>query len=443
MVSERWKCGIVCFARVIAAAMALRISSIGEAGFSVGAASAGPAGFFAGLPWPSRSPMTMTPPGPVPRIVERSMPSSWARTRAAGEAATARGAGAGPDGAASADSSAGSGASQGSGASGGASPSLRTTASGAPTGRVWPRSATSSWTVPSSKISISMAPFWVSTTATISPRFTVSPGSTSHSTSLPASMSAPREGMLKTPISAPQHGFRRRNDLFGLGNGGVLEVLGIGDRHFLRADTADRRVERPEGLFHDPRGDLRRNRPRAPALVDDDRAAGLFDRCHDRGVVEGPERAQVDHLGLDAVLRKLLGGVERLEERAAVGDEAYIGTLAAHCRAVDIDGTRRLVDLAGHVVEHDVLENEHGVGVLERRPEHSARVLQRGRGEHLQPRDVPVPALETVGMLRGELLARAGGHPDDERHGELSGRHVPDRGRGVHDLVEGEKREIH
>jgi hypothetical protein len=55
--------------------------------------------------------------------------------------------------------------------------------------------------VPTSKHSISIAPFWVSTTATTSPRFTVSPGLTSHSTSVPASMSAPSEGMANTPIA--------------------------------------------------------------------------------------------------------------------------------------------------------------------------------------------------------------------------------------------------
>ena len=40
----------------------------------------------------------------------------------------------------------------------------------------------------------------VSTSATMSPRCTRSPGATSHSTTVPRSMSAPSEGMVKTPI---------------------------------------------------------------------------------------------------------------------------------------------------------------------------------------------------------------------------------------------------
>ena len=45
-------------------------------------------------------------------------------------------------------------------------------------------------------------------------------------------------------------------------------------------------------------------------------------------------------------------------------------------------------------------------------------------------------------MLRGELAPAAGGHPDHDRHGELPAGHVRDRGGAVHDLVQGEQREV-
>lgn len=47
-----------------------------------------------------------------------------------------------------------------------------------------------------------MAPLSVSTSATMSPRFTSSPGCLSHRMSVPASMSAPSEGMRKSDICA-------------------------------------------------------------------------------------------------------------------------------------------------------------------------------------------------------------------------------------------------
>ena len=45
-------------------------------------------------------------------------------------------------------------------------------------------------------------------------------------------------------------------------------------------------------------------------------------------------------------------------------------------------------------------------------------------------------------MLGRELAAGAGGHADHERHVELTARHVQQRGRGVHDLVERQQAEV-
>jgi hypothetical protein len=83
-----------------------------------------------------------------------------------------------------------------------------------------------------------MAPFWVSTTATTSPRATLSPGFTSHSTSLPASMSAPSEGMAKTLIARPRQRLHRGDDVGDLRQGGGFQMLRIGHRHLGRADPA-------------------------------------------------------------------------------------------------------------------------------------------------------------------------------------------------------------
>jgi hypothetical protein len=145
---------------------------------------------------------------------------------------------------------------------------------------------------------------------------------------------------------------------------------------------------------------------------------------------------------LDPLGFQRLGRLQRLVKRSAIGDQADVGPLAPDRGRRDVDGARIRVDLPRPVVEHDVLEDQHRVGVLQRGPEHAARILDRGGRQHLQPRDMGIPPLEAVGMLRGQLLARAGGHADDQRHAELPARHVPDRGRRVHDLVERQQEKL-
>ena len=119
----------------------------------------------------------MCPSGPVPCTALRSTPSWWARCRTGG---VARGPGDRIDDAAAVG--------------------VPIIASGVPTGTWTPVPTRISVTTPSSNASISMAAFAVSTTATIWPRRTASPGLTSHSTIVPTSMSAPSEGIRNSPM---------------------------------------------------------------------------------------------------------------------------------------------------------------------------------------------------------------------------------------------------
>src|SRR3990172_4611247 len=119
---------------------------------------------------------------------------------------------------------------------------------------------------PDSKISTSMTPFSVSTNATTSPRLTASPGFTRQSTSVPNSMSAPREGMRNSLMS--RHHSSRRGDYAGrLRDRRVFEMFGVRHRHFRATDPRHRRVELIENVFHNPRHDLRRDATAAPAFV--------------------------------------------------------------------------------------------------------------------------------------------------------------------------------
>src|SRR3954465_13280411 len=88
---------------------------------------------------------------------------------------------------------------------------------------------------------------------------------------------------------------------FGCRNGDVLERRRERNGYVHRAEPLHGRVERPERLVGDQRGDLRGDAVTLMTLVDDDRAPGLLDALDDRLRVERNERARVDDLERDAV----------------------------------------------------------------------------------------------------------------------------------------------
>jgi hypothetical protein len=220
-------------------------------------------------------------------------------------------------------------------------------------------------------------------------------------------------------------------------------MTGIGDWYLRAAHPADRRIQFPECLFDDAGADFRGKAAAAPSFIDDDRAPGLRHRRHDGCIVERPQTTKIDDVGLDAIGGQGVCGFQRLPQRTAVGNERNVFSLTPHHRLVDGDraGVRR--ELSGHVVEHDIFEDQHRVRVLERGPEHAARIFERCRGQHLEARNVRVPALETVRMLGGKLTAGAGRHADYQWNAELIARHMAHRRGGVEDLVERQETEVH
>ena len=141
-------------------------------------------------------------------------------------------------------------------------------------------------------------------------------------------------------------------------------MAGIWDRHFLAADAADRTVKLPKCLFDDPRTDFRRQAAAAPAFVHDYRPPSFSHRSHDCCVIERPQAAQVDDLRIDIFTSERRGCVKRLPQGAAIRDERNVFPRPAHHRLVDVDSTGVRRELADHVVEHDILENQHRVRVL-------------------------------------------------------------------------------
>ena len=166
------------------------------------------------------------------------------------------------------------------------------------------------------------------------------------------------------------------------------------------------------------------------------------DGSHHRLVIQRAQRSQVDHFRLDARGGKRLRRLKARVQAAAIGNECDIAAGTPHGCPLDVDPLEAGREVAFHVVERNVLEDQRGIRAGEGSGQHSTRVVDRRRGKNAEPRDVGVPAFETVRVLSGELAARSGRHADHERYVELSARHVADRRSVVQDLVQRQQTEV-
>src|SRR5690349_911298 len=152
---------------------------------------------------------------------------------------------------------------------------------------------------PVSKTSTSMVAFSVSTTAMMSPRFTTSPGLTSHSMMVPASMSAPSAGMQNSATSA-HHGRHGFDDCRYPWNSSLFQVFRVRHRRFGTAYAGDRHVKFVKGAFHDARANLGGDTAAAPPLIDDNCPMSPRDRFEDRLAIKRAQRPEVDDFRVDA-----------------------------------------------------------------------------------------------------------------------------------------------
>ena len=79
-----------------------------------------------------------------------------------------------------------------------------------------------------------------------------------------------------------------------------------------------------ECLTLDQVDDLGTDAGKRPSLFGHDHPVRPGDRGKDGGLVERPDRAQVDDLGVDPLLGQRLGGVERWNHRLGVADDRHV-----------------------------------------------------------------------------------------------------------------------
>lgn len=110
-----------------------------------------------------------------------------------------------------------------------------------------------------------------------------------------------------------------------LGEGQLLELLGVRCGDLSAGDAGRGRLEVVEGVLAGEGHDLRGDTEAGETGLDAQHVAGLLDRLDDGLDVEGLDGAQVDDFGLDAVFAlQLLGGDERLADAAREGDDGEV-----------------------------------------------------------------------------------------------------------------------
>lgn len=115
-----------------------------------------------------------------------------------------------------------------------------------------------------------------------------------------------------------------------VGEGHLLELLGVGGGDLGAGDADGRGVQVVEGVLGGESDDLGGDTEGGEAGLDGHQAAGLLNGVDDGLEVEGLDGAEVDDLSLNAVLLlESLGGDERLADAAGEGDDGEVltGTL--------------------------------------------------------------------------------------------------------------------
>lgn len=167
-----------------------------------------------------------------------------------------------------------------------------------------------------------------------------------------------------------------------------------------------------------------------------DEPAGAPHRGLDEAGVQRRQAAQVDHLDLDALLGRHLGGLQGGLHERAVGHERGVPALAqdaggAHRGDRDVQVHVALVVVAtlGLEVDHRVLRGDRGADEV-------VPLLWGGRGDHAQARGVQEVGLGRLGVVLRGADAAAEGDADGHRHRHGAAGAGAQLGQVRHDLVE-------
>lgn len=222
----------------------------------------------------------------------------------------------------------------------------------------------------------------------------------------------------------------------------LLELLGIGSGDLSTSDTLGRAVEVVKGVLHGQGENLGADTKGGEARLDRQEAARLLDRVDNGLDVEGLDGAQVNDLGLDAVvLLEVLGGNQGLADAAGEGDNGQVGAGALNLGLAKGNDKVVLLGGLGHgeglAVEELVLEDDDGVGVANGSLHQALGVLGAPGADDLEAGNGAVPGRVVLGVLGSDTGGEAVGATEGDVAGLDTARHVEGLGGRVDNLVDG------
>ena len=161
-----------------------------------------------------------------------------------------------------------------------------------------------------------------------------------------------------------------------------------------------------------------------PSSTETMRLVFLTEADNGRGI-ERPQGAQIDDFGRNARLFQFFGGLQRQLHHAREGHDRHMLAWPGNARLAD---RHEEFGIVGHrealAVDQLVLEKHDRVRVADRRFE-QALVVGAGVGrDHLETRDMRVPARIALRMLRGDPRGDAVRPAKNDRAAHLPARHV-------------------
>ncbi len=170
-----------------------------------------------------------------------------------------------------------------------------------------------------------------------------------------------------------------------------------------------------------------------------------MDRVEDRCDIEGSHRPQVDDLDGDALVAHPFGGGDRFVDHPGDGDHGHVRS-----RSHD-HGLADRKEMVGrwlrslHAVQQPVLDEDHRIGVLDRRTEQAVGVGGGRRHDDAESGDVRQQCFQTLRVLAPRGPPRAELRPHGQRHLRGPTGHEGEFRRLVEQLVEAhaEKVEVH
>src|SRR5918993_104917 len=266
---------------------------------------------------------TMRPAGPEPSIFERSRSFSSASLRTMGEALKC--------------------------------PSARPSAC--------PLASCSPASSPSSGASVSVAVAW-------SPSETSSPSLLSHWRRVPSSIASPILGIMTSGnllLLLVQNPAGRVGNLFLAGEGHQFKVARVRSRDLGAAHPLHGGVERVEGPILDYRRYFTGHPEPPPLLLDSNGPVRFLYGLDDGVFVEGSQGAQIYDFGFEAVIGERIRGPQAKVDLPAVGYQGNVRSLAGDTGLAEGYGVVSILDLALSPVQGAGFEEDHGVGVPDRR----------------------------------------------------------------------------